>query len=225
MTFGELILEVYRILGDPQQAVWPNSVVARHASDAARRIANRLNLAAARTDALGLVAGQQEYTLPAYVRRVTEVRLLSESGLGVSPPLTQVDANIIPFVDPGQKDPVAYSLLSGKGANENQISLFMWPSPLRTTPNAIIVDYETDFTFESDDPATTTQKDDQNIPFPNALHTPLLYYICSGLLLEMNDDMDVQRGIQFMQIADRMASDNQHFNSVQYYRDIRRPFP
>ena len=225
MNFGQLLTNTYRILQDPGQAVYANSVIALYASQALRTVGNALSITSGRDASLALVDGQQEYVVPDGVRRITHIRILPEAGTEPGNYLDEYRLGQFPFIDPNNADPQYFAILGGGGTDEDQLKLFLYPSPNRSASNSIIIDYELDYEFLSDDPATTDQKTLQLIPFPKIYHLAVLYFTVYYALSEQDDGHDLEKALYYKNLGMDILRDYSAINSISFYKDNFRAFP
>lgn len=228
MIFGDVLTQVYRLLEDPGQFAWPNSAVALHLQDAVREVANRVGRAEGR-GTLGLVQGQQSYVLPVGIKRVKNVRILPEIQAGgtqaeAGMSLQEVPLEEMPIVVLQEADPRVFSTSAVAGATEEQLELFMWPAPARSTADAIVYNYDIEYAFASVDPADAGNLA-QLIPFPAQYDKIILYLTCAGLLSERTDQDEMRKGELFQFKAEEILRPLIPIRPTSYMRDVYRAFP
>lgn len=224
MLYSVYRAQVARILEDPSQTAWASSAYARHLTEAVRRVADKTGTASTRIS-VNMVSGTQEYSLVSTVRKVIGVRIL---GLGLTEPgapLPQVDLSEIPVDATDTGDPTRFAMRSYTGTNLDQLSLYFWPVPDRTTSSAIIVDTRTDFIFTADDPTPSGAQDAQKIPFPPMFEMPIIYYACAFLLQERSSREDLEKSRMFEAWAGEKLSQALPVESLQYSVNYDRRFP
>lgn len=228
MNYGDLQTQVYRILEDPNGFAWPNSAVAFNLNTAVSTLVNKLGRAEGRLT-LSTVVGQQEYTLPQGITRVKQVRILPQIQAGGSQQepsgsLTELALEDMPVVVTQNGNPDRFSLKAVGGSNEDQFSIFVWTAPDWAASDNIIVDFDIDYQFTSDDPSSGADLA-QLIPFPPAYDKIIVRLTAAEMLGERSDADDIQKGEFWYDKAMQELKPKLPIRTTSYRRDVRRAFP
>ena len=225
MNLTDLNFQVRELIDDPAKFKFSDSVFTFEVTRASTVIADALNFPSERSSSLGLVEDQANYLLPADISNLVAVRIIPENGSEPSTTLTERMRYELQVVDDltndNVTDPKYYALVSGKGAQEDQLELIFNIAPRRSAANAIIIDYQIKYDFDSG-----VSFDTQYTPFPSKFDGAMVDLVSANLLQRSDDASDIQRG-QFLETRARdYIADYAMMNSLSFWEeDCSRPFP
>lgn len=214
MLVSEAHQEAYEMLGDVGGFVYTLPLFLRHLNKTLVKVGQLLD-DSSRTS-INLVASQQDYDLPTGLRTITKVRLVPENSTSTTCELLPIRLEDVPVFTPNETDPTHYYLQPSGGANNNQFSMFVWPTPARSATNAIIVDYTPDYTLALGS---------DTVPFPDMFNAPIVLYTAGSMLVDREDAKDVESGRIKMQKAMDELTSLRTFQPVQYMGQSDRRFP
>lgn len=212
MTLTELRTAVRSVLEDTQGFRYTDPIVDRYARDAYQYVARQLGRTQGRT-ALNLVSGQQEYDLPAGIRKIVSIKILPESGSEPYTPLQQVELDQMPITTESEGDPTRFSLNAAGGADGQNLSIFVWPVPDRSASSSIIVTYDVSFEVTAE------------VPFTEEYELIIVRLTASGCLSEQEDQTSLQKAQYLDELAKRDLADMVDLSALNANDSLCRAFP
>jgi hypothetical protein len=130
----------------------------------------------------------------------------------------------MPVVVTQNGNPDRFSLKAVAGADEDKFSIFVWTAPDWAATDNIVVDFDIDYQFTSDDPSTGPQLA-VPIPFPPAYDKVIVRLTAAEMLGERSDADDIQKGDFWFNKAMQELQPKLPIRTTSSRRDVRRVFP
>jgi hypothetical protein len=207
LTFGEVVSDVRRVLdnhmntetdtvsSDEYGRRWDDRVIAQHLVDGVNMI-YRADSSVSDVETVAMTSGVSTVTLSNVFGRVTEVRATTAEGGQIT--LQELQITEIPTVAVVNGDPRYYALTkTGATDLEAETKLVVYPTPDRTDASGFQVTYSKEWEFKAQPTANPTQLETL-VPVERRYYTCVSQYIVGNLLIEMNDEVMIQKGQYFL---------------------------